>query len=55
MFRIFPSYSYLPNKRGGEQNSPKGEAGKMILIHKNSCQGWKNSQNQINGEVDGGI
>ena len=44
-------YSYLPNKRGdpnkqgGQQNSPKGEGGKIILLHKKSCRGQKNSQN----------
>ena len=36
-------YSYLPNKRGdpnkqgGLQNSPKGESGIIILLHKYSC------------------
>ena len=40
-------YSYLLNKQGGPykqggwQNFPIGEAGKMLLVDKKSCRGWK--------------
>ena len=43
--------SYLPNKwgdpykRGGWQIYAIGEGGKIFLLHKNSCRGWKISQN----------
>ena len=54
-------YSYLPNKRGdsnkraGWHFPTNGQGGKNILIHKKACQGWKISQNEINGHVEGGI
>ena len=56
-FFHFWQYSYLPNKqgdsnkRGGWQNSPNGEGGKIFCIHarvenfcksnKRTCRGWK--------------
>ena len=54
-------YSYLPNKwgdsnkRAGWHFPTNGQGGKNILIHKKACQGWKISQNEINGYVEGGI
>ena len=48
---LLTRYSYLPNKRGdpnkrgGWQIHAIGEGGKNFLLHKNSCRGWKFSQN----------
>ena len=62
MLQIFlKDYSYLPNKRvdsnkrAGWHFPTNGQGGKNILIHKKACQGWKISQNEINGHVEGGI